>query len=221
MAEQRDPGGMSNGVIANGDSRSITADPEHTELLTALIVRRTFNLLLQDGGISRDDLLKQFTVDLQRMDRDDAKVVSLVTDSLREVLQTAEYTTVPAMVRDFEGRDWPLSEEIICTEFHRVAKELIEETNWGRMITFLLFSVSFSIFALRQGMPDATVLSIHGWTVEALRSTPTSTFIVTHDGWVSGSGGRVPCRNYNFGVGVLLHFSVLGIEGNQYRVARS
>lgn len=170
-----------------------TVDPAHvrTELLTVPVARRTFSLLLRDGGITREEILQQFKVDLARMDEDDARIVRGVTDSLREALLLTETdgATVPLTVRDLERINYYVTEANVYTEFHHVASETFrEEMNWGRVMSFLLFAVSFSVYSLRQGMPDSTVQSIHGWTVGVLRREPVSTFLAANNGWVRLSG---------------------------------
>ncbi len=190
MAEQpntKKGGRMSNGLMTNGAGGTcgIVAAPVATELQTGHIVRRAFYLLLQDGGITKDNLLQQFRVDLRRMNEEDARIVRQATESLREVLLLSENATILFNVRDFEGRDWGISEATVYTEFHRVFAETFREgPNWGKVIAFLSFAVSYAVFALRQGLPDATVQSIHGWTAEMLRRRPLSTYIINHDGWV-------------------------------------
>ena len=166
-------------------AKAISKRSPYIDSRTEPITRRIFHLLLQEGGVESNEILKSFEVDLSKMSEADAKVVREASDKMKRVICSNEKSKIDSVVKDFEDRQWAVSFANMNTEFYRVVDATFKDAvNWGRIVMFTSFAVSFAVYVLKLGLPPNTALSIHHWTAETIMRT-TGDFLNKNNGWVS------------------------------------
>lgn len=146
---------------------------------TNLILKRVFcELCMKDTRQVERELMR-----LSDSNPDDGKLVkrasTLIVDFIKETEQISNNMDV------FTGQEeWNLNAGNVYMEFSKVATETFKSTvNWGRIVMFLGFAVSFSLYLeqdIMVGSPD----SVLQWTGQVLEED-VGEFITSHGGWVS------------------------------------
>lgn len=109
---------------------------------------------------------------------EDAKTVRRLVYHLVEIIGDTDQ--VPNNLDSFQ--DWKLDAGSIHTEFSRVANATFKKnTNWGRVIMFLGFAVSFAVH-LEQGIVVGSADSVLGWTCQVI-DEDLEHFYTSHQGW--------------------------------------
>ena len=103
------------------------------DLRTSMVVKRIFFVLLPDGVPKRGDLLQHFRVDLDHLSEADARVVRQASDLMREAIQLQKHATISYNIRDFEQKQWNITEANVYPEFHTVVSEIFSTgMHWGK-----------------------------------------------------------------------------------------
>ena len=113
----------------------------------------------------------------------DRELVYLVAERIVGVLK--EWNVLRTNLDDFRKQRWNVYDGNMYTEFSKVTYEMFSETvNWGRVLVFLGFSVSFTTYLLEQDIPTAAN-SIMEWTCQVVEED-LAKFFISNGGWVSG-----------------------------------
>lgn len=112
---------------------------------------------------------------------EDSKVVRklayLIIQFIRETEQVA------GNLKTFKEEQWHLHAGNVHMEFSRVAYETFKENpNWGRVIMFLGFAVSYSVY-LEQGLVVGSADSVLEWTCQVVEEE-LGPFYTSYGGWV-------------------------------------
>ena len=163
----------------NGDVR-YSLDPR-----TILITKRMFCILMRGASVD-EELLHSFEVDLGSISETERTIVKKVSDNVCEVINSSDQAKVECSVQDFKRRQWNIHSANVHMEFNKVVAGSFkdDEVNWGRVIGFLAFAVSFAVYTHRLGMSNAAVESIHGWTVQVIEHS-IQEFFNKNGRWVS------------------------------------
>ena len=152
------------------------------------ITKRSFCLLLTDGGIEKNVIRRYFNVDLKRWSPEDALLIESVSNKLHESLRLMgernEQATMRYNIRDFHDRNW-ITRESLYSDFNTVINVAFADgqLNWGRFISFMLIAASFAGYMIERDMEDAAE-SVQAWTVLTLREKMAPLFL-EQGSWVS------------------------------------
>ena len=112
------------------------------------------------------------------------ETVQQATDRLTKVINATPNITVDKSVREFSVGRWEVNADNMEEEFHDVERSTFSDgINWGRVIAFLAFSVSFAAYVSSRGISGGAG-SVLGWTSQVLNTTLLE-FIQREGGWVS------------------------------------
>ena len=174
-------------MATNGEVRCKKNGPKYvgpTSTLTIPITKRLFWKLMEEAKVD-GELLQFFAVDLGSISEAERTIVKKASDGIYEIINSSDQAKVEYSVEDFKGKQWHIHSTNVHTEFNKVVKvTLADEVHWGRVISFLSFAVGFAVYVHRIGMPNSTVESIHGWTVQVLEHG-IKDFFTKSGGWVS------------------------------------
>lgn len=174
MAEPPDP------PVA-GDKSDPSSASCFRDSRTRPIVQRIFCLLLREGGVRRDTQ-QLFEADLTCWGERDGRVIRDASDKVREIVCTSAEFTVARNVESFERQHWAVTQADLYADFHRVAESSFsDEVNWGRIVAFLAFAVSFAVYTERRGCGAAQ--SIAAWTCQVVEIR-LADFFIKNNGWV-------------------------------------
>ena len=122
---------------------------------------------------------------------EDGKLIKRVSGLIVQFLKETDQVTMN--LDTFAQQDsWNLHTSNVYREFSEVASKTFKEAiNWGRVIMFLGFAVSFSIYLEQDIMVGATE-SVLQWTGQVLEED-LGEFIKAHGGWVSELLARWGC----------------------------
>ena len=116
---------------------------------------------------------------------EDGKLIERVSDLIVQFIKETDQVTMN--LDTFQQKNWNLHSSNVYREFSKVASKMFKEAiNWGRVIMFLGFAVSFSIHLEQDIMVGATE-SVLQWTGQVLEED-LGDFIKAHGGWVSIRG---------------------------------
>lgn len=151
---------------------------------TSPVMKRTFFLLLQGEGVNREEILRDFRVDLSGSSEADRRVIRKASDKMRDLVNAADGLSVADNLRDFEQRRWSVTSANVHGEFLKVTKELFgDNANWGRVIGLAGFAVAYAIYVERLGI-HGVIPSVCEWTVDVFTER-LGKFLQDSGGWVS------------------------------------
>ena len=129
--------------------------------------------------------LKQLERELSRLRHASPNDAQVVTKLSQLIVQfTKETNQLSANLDQFEEQQWNIHGGNMHMEFSKVALETFREaTNWGRVLMFLGFAVSFSVY-LEQDRVVGASDSVLEWTCQLVEEE-LAEFFITHGGWVS------------------------------------
>ena len=154
------------------------------DLRTSPVMKRTFSLLLRGEGVNREEILRDFHVDLGGSCEEDRRVIQEASDKMRDLVNAADGLSVADNLRDFEQRRWSVSSSNVHGEFLKVAKELFgDDANWGRVIGLVGFAVAYAIYVDGLGI-HGVIPSVCEWTIHVFTER-LGTFLHDSGGWVS------------------------------------
>ena len=83
---------------------------------------------------------------------EDARTAETAADRMIEIINTSPNLRVEAKVREFSEMGWTITSDNMHGEYREVARRTFEDgVNWGRVIAFLAFSVSFGAYVCGNG----------------------------------------------------------------------
>lgn len=148
---------------------------------TKLVMRKVFGELC--AACAKH--VRQVERELARLEDslpEDARTVKKVVYHLVTFIR--ETNQVPSNLDSFLEEKWTLRADNIHMEFSRVAYETFRDsTNWGRVIMFLGFAVSFAVY-LEQGLVVGSAESVLEWTCQVVEEN-LGEFYTSNGGWVS------------------------------------
>jgi len=148
---------------------------------TKLILKKVFGELCP----ACQKYLSQVEREVTRLDRtnpDLARIVRKLSYHLVEIIRQTEQ--ISFNLDSFVEQRWELHAGNIYMEFSKVALETFKEKpNWGRVITFLGFAVSF-VEHLEEGIVVGAAESILEWTAQVIEED-LGQFFSLNNGWVS------------------------------------
>lgn len=156
----------------------------YSDTRTKLILKTVFSELCP----AYEKYLRQVPVErevarLRGTSPHDADLVKRVAHLIVEFLTETEQ--LAATMESFTEQKWNLHGGNIHSAFSKVAQETFREnTNWGRILMFLGFAASFSVY-LEQGIVVGAADSVMEWTCQVVEEDLGS-FYTSHQGWVSG-----------------------------------
>lgn len=156
---------------------------------TSSVLKRVFFLLLRDEGVTQDELLRDFHVDLASSGEADRRVIREASDKMRELINATSEMSVGFNLRDLQQRRWDISSATVHGEFLKVADVTLEDDqNWGRALGLVGFAVAYAIYADSQGM-HGIMPSVCAWTGHVFDGK-LKVYMQDNGGWVSvGSVG--------------------------------
>lgn len=112
----------------------------------------------------------------------DGNLVSKVSHLMVEFIRETDQLSVNLV--SFSEQKWSLHGGNMHSEFSKVAQETFRgDTNWGRVLMFFGFAVSFSVY-LEQGVVVGAADSVLEWTCQLVEEE-LGKFYRSHEGWVS------------------------------------
>lgn len=156
-------------------SEQVSTNLSRQERITELVVRKTLWLLLRDGGMDRIEVLRMVDPDpggasISLSERDKEEVI-LAGNAARKIQYGINNSSegVISTIAKYERDGWMLTVDNVHREYTIVANMLFEdEISWGRIAVFHLFSASYCIYAIQQGIQEEIVESVCGWTIHYL-----------------------------------------------------
>ena len=164
-------------AMASSASSSIPSDSR-----VGRIVKCTVRALLERDGYRQEQALSLIDP-VGQLGEDESIIVERVVDL---VLRLVDDPRQPRRITvdELEQNDWPLQPDNVHSEFKTVATQIFsDDIHWGRIVSFLSFSSTYILFAMRRGMPESIVQSVCGWTTNFMERELRSWF-QTHS-WVS------------------------------------
>lgn len=108
------------------------------------------------------------------------KLVHYLVEFIRETDQ------VSSNMETFLQQKWALDASNMHIEFSRVVYQtFLDSTNWGRVIMFIGFAVSFAVY-LEQGAVAGAADSVVEWTCQVIEED-LGQYFSSHEGWVSNA----------------------------------
>ena len=160
------------------------------ERITELVVRKTLYLLLQDGGMSRIEVLRLLDPDpggapssLSQRDKEEAEVAEKTARKIQQLIKDSS-SNVVSTIKEYERDGWVLTVDNVHAQFAEVARTLFADAiNWGRIVAFHGFAASYCIYAMQNGIQEDIVESVCGWTTHCLHREVKRWFV--DNPWVS------------------------------------
>ncbi len=150
---------------------------------TNLILKQVFcQLRMKDVQEVERELVR-----LSARSPEDGKVVKNVSRLIVELITETEQISLN--LETFSQQDgWNLHAGNVYTEFSKVAIDTFKSAvNWGRIIMFLGFAVSFTVY-LEEDIMLGSTESVLQWTCQVVEED-LGEFMSSHGGWVSGRAG--------------------------------
>ena len=152
-------------------------------LQTRAVTQRVFRRLLPDSGV---EVVRHFQDPPPPVGlcEKDAHVAERAAERMVEIINTTPSIQIEKTVKSFTESGWSVTSDSMHEEFSEVARTTFADgVNWGRVIAFVAFSVSFGAYVCVSGN-SGSVVSVFGWTNQVLNES-LSGFFVREDGWVS------------------------------------
>ena len=150
-------------------------------LQTRAVTQKVFQELLPESGAGVD-AVKHF--EEPSMSEEDARIAKTAADRMVQIIKTTPKIQVETTVREFSESGWAITGDNMHGEYSEVARRTFTDgVNWGRVIAFLAFSVSFGAYVCGNGS-NGGLASVFEWTNQVLNETLLS-FFVRENGWVS------------------------------------
>lgn len=147
---------------------------QNTEVMSGL-----YKTLLPEGVRESKEVEHPTFGGLSEKERE---TVVQATDRLTTVINNTPNLAVEREVREFSVGRWEVNADNIEEEFHEVARSTFSDgINWGRVIAFLAFSVSFAAYVSSRGISGGAG-SVLGWTSQVLNTTLFE-FMQREGGW--------------------------------------
>lgn len=154
----------------------------YSDKRTKLILKAVFSQLCP----AFEKYLKQIEREVARLKETnplDANLVIKVSHLMVEFLRETDQLSVN--LDSFVEQNWNLHGGNIHSEFSKVVQTTFRgDTNWGRVLMFFGFAVSFSVY-LEQGVVVGAADSVLEWTCQVVKEE-LGKFYTLHQGWVSG-----------------------------------
>ena len=158
-------------MCAAGEVKATPRVNPWNEIVDELVARRSFYLLLAE----EEDSCRRFATVLKKLeplpsvDESQQRVVEGSSERIVHLIYSSPQPA-PWKANDFTSRGWEIDSTNVYREFSRVAEVLFEdEINWGRIVAFLGFAVSFSVYAVQKGLQESVFESVLGWTVQVMQ----------------------------------------------------
>lgn len=146
---------------------------------TKLILKTVFSELCP----ACEKYLKQLEREVARLKETnplDANLVRKVSDLIVQFIRETDQLAVN--IDSFTEQKWNLHGGNMHSEFSKVAQETFKgDTNWGRILMFFGFAVSFSVY-LEQGIVPGAADSVMEWTCQLVEEE-LGKFYTAHQGW--------------------------------------
>lgn len=150
---------------------SATEPTRPQDVLSELITRRCFHVLLleEEEPFRYTRGLRQFE-SISCIDDHQRAIVEDAAEKIKKLIYLSPQP-VPWKPSDFTAQRWEINESNVHSEFSRVAEEVFQdEVNWGRIVAFMGFAVSYSVYAMQKGLQESVVESVCAWTVQVLQN---------------------------------------------------
>ena len=157
-------------MCAATDSRTTGGASPWEGIVDELVVKRSFYLLLvQEENTERFVNVLQRLGQLPYVDEDQRLTVEKSSERIVHLIYSSPQPA-PWRANDFTSRGWAIDSTNVYREFSRVAEVTFEDDiNWGRIVAFIGFAVTFSVYAVQNGLGETVVDSIFGWTIQVIR----------------------------------------------------
>lgn len=147
-----------------------------------LILKTVFSELCPSCGKYLRQMEREVTR-LEDTNPQDADLVRKLSHLIVEFLTETDQLAVN--MESFTEQKWNLHGGNMHSEFSKVAYETFRgDTNWGRILMFFGFAVSFSVY-LEEGIVVGAADSVLEWTCQVVEED-LGAFYTSHQGWVSG-----------------------------------
>ena len=134
------------------------------------VLKLVFSQLHQKDKVERKALAKKEGLLVKR-------IANLIVELIVETDQ------ISLNMDAFTKERWNLHIGSVHSQFGKVAAETFrDEINWGRILTFLGFAVSFSLFLEKELMLDSAEESVLQWTCQVVEEK-LQEYIFSHGGW--------------------------------------
>ena len=158
-----------------------------TDKRTRLILRAVFSEFCPSCEKEVKQIEREITC-LKKQNPPDEELVRKVSHLIVQFITETDQLTIN--LQDFTRQKWSLHGGNMHSEFCKVAQETFRDNlNWGRIIMFLGFAVSFSVY-LEEGIVGTAADSVLEWTHQLVEED-LGHFYCSHQGWVSDR-----CRGY-------------------------
>lgn len=138
---------------------------------------------LLPNGVKEAGGLKPVHPALRGLGEEDRRTVELATEQMKKVIKSP-HISVEKDIQQFSIEQWEVNGDNMEEEFREVERRTFsDDINWGRIIAFLAFSISFASYVSSRGISGGAG-SVFAWTNQALNTTLIE-FIRKEDGWVS------------------------------------
>lgn len=150
-----------------------------TDKRTRLILRAVFSEFCPSCEKEAKQIEREISC-LKKQNPPDEELVRKVSHLIVQFITETDQLTVN--LQDFTQQKWSLHGGNMHSEFSKVAQETFKDTiNWGRIIMFLGFAISFSVF-LEEGIVRAAADSVLEWTHQLVEED-LGHFYCSHQGW--------------------------------------
>ena len=147
-----------------------------------LILAKLLGLLLPRGVEEESGLVEAAASTLSEADK---RAAYQAAEKIAAIIRsTPSLSSVENLIHEFDVAGWVVTAENMQDNFREVERTVFcDGVNWGRIIAFLAFSVSFSAYVSSKGIKGG-VQSVFGWTSRVLDRI-LSDFMSKKNGWVS------------------------------------
>ena len=169
----------------------------HTDLevQNGAVLTELYKSLLPNGMGEANGLT--FTTVHPALKEEDKLTVELATEQIRKVIHNPPGISVEKVFQQFVEQQWEVNGDNIEEEFLEIQRRTFSDSiSWGRIISFLAFSVSFAAYVSSRDISGGAG-SVFAWTKQAL-NTILLEFIRKENGWKGFIKGRVTCKKKIF-----------------------
>lgn len=150
----------------------------YTDGRTKLIMRSVFSELCPACG----KWLKVVEREVRDMGSHDARLIRKVSHLIVQFIRETDQLSANLDSFSEEEQKWHLHSGNMHSEFSKVTSNTFDgKTNWGRVLMFFGFSVSFSVY-LEQGIVVGAADSVLEWTCQVVEED-LAEFFLAHQGW--------------------------------------
>lgn len=161
----------------------------YTDHRTKLIIKAVFGEYCPACQKYLKDVEKEVTR-LKHSNPKDAEFVRRVAQQIVEFLTLTDQLDVN--MESFTKEKWNLHAGNMHSEFYKVFHETFRtDINWGRILMFVGFAVSFSVH-LEEGTVPGAADSVLEWSCQIVEED-LGAFFVANKGWVSSNVACLPC----------------------------